>query len=57
MNEKVAIFLAGVMVGAVLAIGVTQMPGSIVREANRVIDECEQSLPRNQTCKIIGVPK
>ena len=57
MNDKIMIFLAGVLVGQCIVIGITQMPGSIVREANRAIDECKQNLPHNQICKIIGVPK
>ena len=50
-------FFAGVVAGIFVFIGLLEtLPGSLVKQANDAIKECEKSLPRDQHCKIVAVP-
>ena len=54
--------LAKMVIGAVFAIlllmfMVETSPGSYKNIVDNAIKECEKSLPRDQNCKIIAVPK
>ena len=54
--------LAKMVIGAVFAIlslmfMVETSPTSYKNIVDNAIKECEKSLPRNQNCKIIAVPK
>ena len=50
-------FLGGVWFGWVIMMGVSALPSSYSEMARSAMDECEKTLPRNQTCVIIAVPK
>ena len=47
----------GVVLGMAIMLAIVLFPGNLVSRANDAIHECEQSLPRDQSCKLIGVPK
>lgn len=50
-------FLGGVAVGAIIfGLLVDVYPGSYHNLAKTAITECEKTLPRNQTCNVVGVP-
>ena len=50
-------FIAGFFIGAWIMLGFMTMPSeSPYRKYKNVIEECEKSLPRDQECKVIGVP-
>jgi hypothetical protein len=44
--------LLGFLIGAIL----NTMPFADGEKYRRAIKECEKTLPRNQNCKVIGVP-
>ena len=46
-------FVLGFMVAAIL----NTMPFADAEKYRRAIKECEKTLPRNQSCKVIGVPE
>lgn len=49
-------FFTGVVAGVFLFIGLLEtLPGSLVKQANEAIKECEKSLPRDQHCKVIAI--
>lgn len=50
-------FFAGCFVGiAVFMIMLGTFPGSMVKQVNEAIAECEKSLPRDQHCKFVALP-
>jgi hypothetical protein len=50
-------FFAGCVAGIVFfMVLLATLPGSLVRQANEAVQECEKSLPRDQHCKIIALP-
>ena len=50
-------FFAGSAVGIIVfMVLLATLPGSIVRQANEALKECEKSLPRDQNCVVIALP-
>lgn len=49
-------FLVGAIVGAVLFAGILEFTQSYHRQAVDAKQACEQTLPRDQVCKITAVP-
>ena len=47
----------GMILGIVISLAIILWPGNLVSRANDAIQKCEQSLPRDQSCELIGVPK
>ena len=54
MNNIFIGFVIGILFAAFLFIVI---PGSVVQQYHEAIDKCEATLPRNQHCKIIAIPK
>lgn len=51
-------FLTGGVLGVVaFALFISFVPGSFHKMAKDELEKCEATLPRNQTCEIIAVPK
>ena len=50
-------FALGVGLGAAIMLAVVLWPGNFVSRAHDALQKCEQSLPRDQSCELIGVPK
>lgn len=50
-------FILGVIVGCLLMVALSCLPGSKINLYDKAIEKCEKELPRNQKCKIIGVVK
>ena len=49
-------FFAGCFVGIFVFIAMLQtLPGSLAKQANDAIQECEKSLPRDQHCKVMAI--
>lgn len=49
-------FFAGVVAGIFVFIALLEtLPGSLVKQANDAIQECEKSLPRDQHCKVMAI--
>lgn len=46
-------FVLGFMVAAIL----NTMPFADAEQYRKAKQECEKTLPRNQSCKVIGVPE
>jgi len=50
-------FFAGCALGIVVfMVLLGTLPGSVVRQANEALQECEKSLPRDQHCKLFALP-
>jgi hypothetical protein len=49
--------IGGIIVGFMFALALNSLPSSYHTLARDAVKECEKSLPRDQTCKIIAVPK
>jgi len=50
-------FFAGCVVGVVVfMVLLATLPGSIVKQANEALHECEKSLPRDQHCVVVALP-
>lgn len=51
-------FVIGLIIGVVLmGASLALIEGSLFKEAREAYDLCIEELPRNQTCKIIAIPK
>ena len=57
MKDSIASFGFGILVGVLFAMFLCSIEGSWMRMAKDAVEQCEKSLPRNQTCKVIAVPK
>ncbi len=58
MDDNIKLFSLGAFIGAVvLAACITIMPTSLIRQAHKVINECEAELPHNQQCVLTAEPK
>lgn len=49
-------FYSGIIIGFVIFGFFSIMPFTDRSKYNKAIEECEKDLPRNQYCKVIGVP-
>ena len=49
-------FLFGMFIGVWTVIGLISLPNSDLSMYRKLKQDCEISLPRNQTCKLIAVP-
>jgi len=49
-------FWWGIAFGFMMAIFVANSPWGDVYKYRKAIEECERTLPRDQHCKVIGVP-
>jgi hypothetical protein len=57
-GNKMENFVGGCIVGAfILGLFLTLVPSSYHAQAKAAITECERTLPRNQECMVIAVPK
>lgn len=57
MNDVAGAFLTGVLCGVVIIGALCKVvPSSAVQQYRTAIEQCEAKLPRNQHCKVIGVP-
>ena len=54
--SKMENFIGGIAFGIWLILGMLSLPGSEISKIDKIKQECERSLPRNQTCKLIAVP-
>ncbi len=51
-------FAGGFVWGALfMAVLGTVIPGQMLSQAKEALAECERALPRDQTCRLIAVPK
>ena len=50
-------FLGGMFVGWIVVVWLSTYPGSYRTMAVDALEECQKTLPRNQSCVIIAVPK
>ena len=55
-GSGVGSFIAGIGIGLIAAWVLLAMPDSKISRYDIAIDECQQSLPRDQVCKITAVP-
>jgi hypothetical protein len=49
-------FMGGITGAAIMLFLVIQTPGTLVHKANKLKDQCEITLPRNQHCVMQYVP-
>lgn len=49
-------FFAGSLIGFVVMLWLVSSPWSDNAKYRNAIKECEKTLPRDQQCKVIGVP-
>ena len=47
----------GTILGMIITLAIVLWPGNFVSRAHDALQKCEKSLPRDQSCKLIGVPK
>jgi len=57
VNDQWNAFIVGVFVGTFLFAMVMLTPWSYHYKAVKAIESCEQSLPRDQECILVGVVK
>ena len=58
MKDTLAtLFFGGLVAIVVLIVAINLSPTSYKNIVDNAINECEKSLPRDQHCKIIAVPK
>jgi hypothetical protein len=57
MSEEVKCAFWGVVVGFFIAALLNTLPFADAEQYRRAIKECERTLPRDQNCRVIGVPK
>ena len=58
MKDTLAtLFFGGLVAIVVLMVAINLSPTSYKNIVDNAINECEKSLPRDQHCKIIAVPK
>lgn len=57
MESPWHVFFMGVFFGVIVCVLSTTIPASTLSVVRNAINECEKSLPRDQHCKIIAVPK
>lgn len=50
------VFLAGMLIGAMIFAGILAFAPYYHRQADDAKQACEQTIPRDQVCKIIAVP-
>lgn len=55
MSEEAKCILYGIVLGTIIAATLNSMPFADARKFRDAIAECEKTLPRNQTCRVIGV--
>lgn len=53
MTKEWAYIVVGFMIAAIL----NTMPFADAEKYRRAIEQCEKPLPRNQHCKVVGVPE
>jgi hypothetical protein len=56
MGKITIIFVFGTVVWSIGVITHVNF-GSIVRDTNKLINQCQKELPRNQKCVLIAVPE
>jgi hypothetical protein len=56
MSEEVKCIFWGTLFGLFLASLLNTLPFSDAEQYRRAIKECERTLPRDQHCRVIGVP-
>ena len=54
---NIVVFLIGITCGLMSGLAVTWLDIGTAENANKVINECEKELPRNQHCELIAVIK
>lgn len=57
MNDDKSPFIAGLVVGLLIAAIMNTMSWTDAGLYKEAKQECEKTLPRNQECKVIGVVK
>ena len=58
MKDTLAtLFFGGLVAIVVLMVAINLSPTSYKNIVDNAINECEKSLPRDQHCKVIAVPK
>ena len=55
MNDKLGLFLCGIIAGWFIASIINVLPFSYAGMYRSAIAECEKSIPRDKHCKVIGV--
>ena len=50
-------FFAGALISFVIMLWLMASPRSDTTKYRKAIKECEQTLPRDKHCKVIGVPE
>jgi hypothetical protein len=56
-GEEGTAFVAGLIVAAVTITALNFLPSSYRTMAADALEECQKSLPRDQTCVVVAVPK
>jgi hypothetical protein len=56
MNKDTPTFLFGMSWGIVLFVILISLPFTYNSKAQKAIQECEKTLPRNQHCEITAIP-
>ena len=57
MNDNIPTFLYGMSFGIILFGLFLQLPSTYHSKAQKAIEECEKTLPRNQHCQISATPE
>ena len=57
METLATLFFGGLIACLVMIVAIDMSPSSYKNIVDTAIKECEKSLPRDQNCKIIAVPK
>ena len=55
MDKFVVGYICGMLTMAFVVGILSKTPYSMIYKAEKAITECEQALPRNQQCKLVGV--
>lgn len=50
-------FNFGFFVGFIIPVIIVSLPSSDVSLYRKAIEECERTLPRDQHCRVVGVPE
>lgn len=57
MKDQLPGIKLGFILGFTVAIVIMALPSSDASLYRKAIDECEKTLPRNQHCKVMGIPE
>lgn len=57
MSDLTKSLMSAALGAATMLVLMSVLPGSIAKKAFDLIEKCERTLPRDQTCMIIAVPK